>query len=123
MKSFFPATFPTHRYPWFKVLLPFGWIFFFSILALAPFPTTDLGPFDKVLHVGVAFGTLLLLSWGAGRRSGGFLLWMSFLLLAFSFLFEIIQQYIPGRHFSYTDYACNLIGVMAGFWYLRRRSG
>jgi len=116
----FPAPLRRKRFSALQALLPFAWVGIFTALALLPLPAIDLGPFDKILHVGVTFGAMVLFFYGSGKKSIAFLAYLGIILLLYSFAIEVIQGYIPGRTFNPYDILANTTGIILAFFFLRK---
>jgi len=113
----FPASLRRKRLSVLKALLPFAWVGIFTAFALLPLPAIDLGPFDKILHIVVTFGAMVLFFYGSGKKSIAFLAYLGIILLLYSFAIEVIQGYIPGRTFNPYDILANTTGITLAFFF------
>ncbi|AXA94898.1 VanZ family protein [Massilia sp. YMA4] len=66
-------------------------------------------PNDKLLHFG-AFALLMLLA-GRFASDGGMLAAIAVLLLIAGWVIECLQNWVPGRAFSWPDLAANAAGI------------
>lgn len=104
MKKFLSSTL-------FKVLFFIGVlaIFIGSVMPGKQLPSNL--PWDKALHFIGYFGLAFLARMGSEKRPTWLLI---VACIAFSFLIEIAQMYIPNRGFEWPDLLANSLGVLAG---------
>lgn len=92
------------------------WIFIIlsGYFSLAPHPSGILErTSDKIIHAAGYF--MLFISCDIAYRTIKRLPTRIILLFSFSLLMEILQHFIPNRHFSFLDLLANLAGLCAAY--------
>lgn len=84
-----------------------------TAFSLYPWPPAPAAGNDKLLHF-CAYLALLLSLAVAHRPAGRAGLAQVGLLFAWSLLIEVVQYFLPNRHFSLADLAANLAGLLLG---------
>jgi VanZ family protein len=80
-----------------------------AVLAFYPLETQPVTGNDKINHL-IAFAVLAGLADGAyPGRANARVKWL--LLIAYGLAIEIVQRYLPYRHFSWSDLGADALGV------------
>jgi VanZ family protein len=113
----------------FKYYIPVVlWTVMILILTLLPgnaVPDVPVFGIDKLVHVFI-FGMLMYLTCYAiaksrnqpVTRTTGLLIAAAYSIIL-SVGIEILQNYVPGRSFSYADIVANITGIVLGYWIFR----
>lgn len=81
--------------------------------------------FDKLVHVGLFFGLVVLAAWAAGasRRSVASIAWIVVLAVGLAGLVELVQIQLPYRTGDVRDFAAGVAGALAGAVVIRLARG
>lgn len=83
-----------------------------SMLPSSSLPSVKIS--DKILHAMFYIPMTLIPAVTFKREEDGFLIKAGLAVFVIGALLEVIQDYIPGRLFSYIDIAANCIGLCVG---------
>ena len=104
-----------------KIMRILLFICFISVSYLA-FTTSDIEPlkhtWDKLNHATAFFALFLLLSYSFSKLTN---LYKIFMLLVYAIVIEIIQHYIPGRESSLLDILADMVGISAGYIFVKSK--